>query len=250
MRADGVKFRFEEARGHAPAEAELRATVKSLDRPVFAYSYEINDNRRGNGDGRVQSGEWLTMYLTVKNVGKGRSFATMANLRNLSGEGLLLHDGRFDLPLEPGRYQARCFPRSTSNPRCRTGKPRSSCRSTTTTCAKGWSRRSGSDRGPTVITPATGADRTHPKGTQARTSTTNRMRRAGSSRGCQRDRRLLPSDRRLRAVNWRSAGVDSPSRTADVTSGGTPSASRSKTRWPPRSRFRSRSWRPGIPTPP
>ncbi len=38
MRADGVKFRFEEARGHAPAEAELRATVKSLDRPVFAYS--------------------------------------------------------------------------------------------------------------------------------------------------------------------------------------------------------------------
>jgi carboxyl-terminal processing protease len=97
MRADGVKFHFEEARGHAPADAELRTTIKSLDRPVFAYAYEIIDNRRGNGDGRVQKGEGLTMYLTVKNVGKGRSFETMANLRNLSGDGLLLHDGRFDI---------------------------------------------------------------------------------------------------------------------------------------------------------
>jgi carboxyl-terminal processing protease len=103
MRADGVKVHFEEARGHAPADAELRTAIKSLDRPVFAYSYEIIDNRRGNGDGRAQKGEGLTMYLTVRNVGKGRSFDTMANLRNLSGEGLLLHDGRFDLSnMTPG----------------------------------------------------------------------------------------------------------------------------------------------------
>jgi carboxyl-terminal processing protease len=97
MRADGVKFHFEEARGHAPADVELRTTVRSLDRPVFAYSYEIIDNRHGNGDGRAQKGEAFTMYLTVKNVGHGRSYETMANLRNLSGEGLLLHDGRFDI---------------------------------------------------------------------------------------------------------------------------------------------------------
>ena len=74
--SDGVKVHFEEARGRAPADAELRATVKSLERPIFAYSYEVIDNRRGNGDGRVQKGEDLTMYLTVKNVGKGRSFET------------------------------------------------------------------------------------------------------------------------------------------------------------------------------
>jgi carboxyl-terminal processing protease len=103
MRADGVKLHFEEARNHAPADAEIRTTVKSLDRPVFAYSYEVIDNRPGNGDGRAQRGEGLTMYLTVKNVGKGRSFETQANLRNLSGEGLLLHDGRFDLSnMQPG----------------------------------------------------------------------------------------------------------------------------------------------------
>ena len=110
MRADGVKLHFEEARGHAPADAEIRATVRSLDRPVFAYSYEVIDNRHGNGDGRVQKGEGLTMYLTVKNTGKGRSFETQANLRNLSGEGLLLHDGRFDLSnMMPGEVRRVAF---------------------------------------------------------------------------------------------------------------------------------------------
>jgi carboxyl-terminal processing protease len=110
MRADGVKLHFEEARGRAPADAEVRTTVKSLERPVFAYSYEIIDNRHGNGDGRVQKGEGLTMYLTVKNVGKGRSYETMANLRNLSGEGLLLHDGRFDISnMMPGDVKRVAF---------------------------------------------------------------------------------------------------------------------------------------------
>jgi carboxyl-terminal processing protease len=110
MRSDGVKVHFEEARGRAPVDAEMRATVKSLDRPIFAYSYEVIDNRKGNGDGRLQKGEDLTMYLTVKNVGKGRSFETMANLRNLSGEGLLLHDGRFDLSnMMPGDSKRVAF---------------------------------------------------------------------------------------------------------------------------------------------
>jgi carboxyl-terminal processing protease len=97
MRQDGVKLHFEEARNRAPADSELRVGIKSLERPIFAYSYETIDNRKGNGDGLLQKGEQLTMYLTVKNVGKGRSYETQANLRNLSGEGLLLHDGRFDL---------------------------------------------------------------------------------------------------------------------------------------------------------
>ena len=110
MRADGVKFHFDEARGRVPADAESRVTVKSLDRPVFAYSYEIIDNRRGNGDGRAQKGEGMTMYLSVKNIGKGRSFDTMANLRNLSGEGVLLHDGRFDLSgMMPGDTKRVAF---------------------------------------------------------------------------------------------------------------------------------------------
>jgi carboxyl-terminal processing protease len=50
------------------------------------------------------------MYLTVKNAGKGRSFETQANLRNLSGEGLLLHDGRFDISnMMPGDVKRVAF---------------------------------------------------------------------------------------------------------------------------------------------
>jgi carboxyl-terminal processing protease len=102
-RSDGIKIHFEEARGRVPADAETRVTVKALERPIFAYGYQIADNRKGNGDGRLQRGESLTMYLTVKNTGRGRSFETQANLRNLSGDGLLLHEGRFDISnMNPG----------------------------------------------------------------------------------------------------------------------------------------------------
>jgi carboxyl-terminal processing protease len=110
-RADGIKVHFEEARGHAPADAETRATVKALERPTFGYTYDIVDNRDGaNGDGRLQRGEGVTMYLTVKNVGKGRSYETQANVRNLSGDGLLLHEGRFDLSnMMPGESKHATF---------------------------------------------------------------------------------------------------------------------------------------------
>jgi carboxyl-terminal processing protease len=102
-RSDGIKIHFEEARGRAPADAETRVNVKALERPVFAYGYAIEDNRKGNGDGRLQRGESLTMYVTVKNTGRGRSYETQANLRNLSGDGLLLHEGRFDISnMNPG----------------------------------------------------------------------------------------------------------------------------------------------------
>jgi carboxyl-terminal processing protease len=105
-RADGIKIHFEEARSRAPADAETRVAVKALEHPVFAYGYQIADNRKGNGDGRLQRGESLTMFLTVRNTGRGRSYDTQANLRNLSGDGLLLHEGRFDLSnMNPGEVR-------------------------------------------------------------------------------------------------------------------------------------------------
>lgn len=109
-RNDGIAIRFEEARGRAPAAAELRVGVKALERPTFAYSYQIVDNKKGNGDGRIQKGEEVTMYLTVTNVGRGRAFETQANLRNLSGDGILLHEGRFDISnLKPGESKKVTF---------------------------------------------------------------------------------------------------------------------------------------------
>ena len=110
MRADGVKLHFEEARGRAPADTDIHVGIKSLERPIFAYSYEIIDNRAGNGDGRAQKGEGMTMYLTVKNIGGGRSYETQANLHNLAGDGLLLHEGRYDLSnMAPGESRKVSF---------------------------------------------------------------------------------------------------------------------------------------------
>jgi carboxyl-terminal processing protease len=109
-RSDGLSVRFDAEGGQAPAPVEIRPTVKSLPRPLFKYSYQITDDRGGNGDGRLQRGEQVRMYLTVKNVGEGRSFDTQANLSNLSGDGLLLRDGRFDVSnMAPGDVRRVAF---------------------------------------------------------------------------------------------------------------------------------------------
>lgn len=109
-RQDAIVVRFDEARGRAPSPQNLRVAVKALERPLFAYSYQISDARHGNGDGKVQKGEHLTLYLSVKNVGKGKSYETQANLRNLSGDGLLLHEGRFDISnMQPGEVRKIAF---------------------------------------------------------------------------------------------------------------------------------------------
>ena len=103
-RQDGVKVKFSAEGDHAPSDGEFRPTIRALERPVFAYAYEVVDNRgNANGDGRLQKGEGATLYLTVKNVGKGRSYETQANLRNVSGDGILLAEGRFDVSnMQPG----------------------------------------------------------------------------------------------------------------------------------------------------
>lgn len=109
-RSDGITIRFEEARSRAPAPVQALVGIKSLERPTFAYSLQIADNRKGNGDGRVQKGEALTMFVAIKNVGRGRAYETQANLRNLSGDGLLLREGRFDISnMQPGEMRRVAF---------------------------------------------------------------------------------------------------------------------------------------------
>ncbi len=109
-RADGIRVVFSEAHNHAPPEAQLRTIVRAQPRPLFAYDYQVADDGRGNGDGRLQRGELATVYLRIKNVGEGPSLSTQANLANLSGTGILLRDGRFPLEvLAPGREREVAF---------------------------------------------------------------------------------------------------------------------------------------------
>jgi carboxyl-terminal processing protease len=110
-RLDGVRFEWSEQHGRVPTSvAPLRAQVRGLERPVYAYGWQVADNIRGNGDGRVQRGEQVTMYLTVRNIGRGRGFSTQANLKNLSGQGVLLHAGRFHIDnIQPNGEQQIAF---------------------------------------------------------------------------------------------------------------------------------------------
>jgi carboxyl-terminal processing protease len=109
-RADGVKIKFDGEGGELPRAAEFRPTVRAVPKPTFRYSFQVVDDRSGNGDGRVQRGEGLTMYLTVKNEGPGVSPDTQANLANLSGDGLLLKGGRFNLgEMKPGDVRSVAF---------------------------------------------------------------------------------------------------------------------------------------------
>ena len=109
-RQDVVKVRFFAEGGEAPPDGMFTPTVKSLPRPIFAYTYQVVDNRPGNGDGQLARGEGATIYMTVKNVGKGRSYETQGNLRNLTGDGLLLHGGRFDISnMDPGAVRQVAF---------------------------------------------------------------------------------------------------------------------------------------------
>jgi carboxyl-terminal processing protease len=110
QRSDVVLVRFFAESAEPPRDVELRPTVNGLPQPIFAYTYQVVDNRPGNGDGQIARGEGATVYLTVKNVGKGPSFETQANLRNLTGDGLLLHAGRFDISnMKPGELRNVAF---------------------------------------------------------------------------------------------------------------------------------------------
>ncbi|MEZ4323773.1 MAG: MXAN_5808 family serine peptidase [Polyangiales bacterium] len=102
-RADAIRVEFSEEHERAPAPAEIRTELHALVGPQFAYSLQVADDVRGNGDGQLQVGELGSIYMRVRNVGEGPTFGVQANLRNLSGAGVLLHAGRFELePIAPG----------------------------------------------------------------------------------------------------------------------------------------------------
>ena len=101
---------FEEHGATAATENELRLGIKGLARPVFAYAYQLIDDVKGNGDGLVQRGESVRLHVTVKNTGAGKSNETLAQLRNLSDEGLDINKGRFNVDnLQPGEQKSVDF---------------------------------------------------------------------------------------------------------------------------------------------
>ncbi len=98
-RVDLLRVDFTEATGAKVNAAPVRMRIVAADRPVFAYAHQLLDE--GNGDGLVQRGERHRLRVTIKNNGRGDSDETVALLKNLSGEGVLVTTGRVKLDKLP-----------------------------------------------------------------------------------------------------------------------------------------------------
>ncbi|HEX4458349.1 MAG TPA: CARDB domain-containing protein, partial [Polyangia bacterium] len=89
---------------------ELLVKVNGPERPMFSYAYQLIDDLKGNGDGLVQRGESVRLHVTVKNGGTGKANETLAQLRNLSDEGVFINKGRFNVDnLAPGESKTVDF---------------------------------------------------------------------------------------------------------------------------------------------
>ncbi len=108
-RADWVRVTVEDGAARKAPEARTEIRVKSIDAPQFAFGYRVVQEG-GFSDGTVRPGDHVTLKVSVKNTGKGIAADAQANLRNLSGDGLLLKQGRFDLSgLKPGESRDLSF---------------------------------------------------------------------------------------------------------------------------------------------
>lgn len=95
-RTDQVAFRV----WHGDVEAarpepSIVATRGSL-RPRFAYSWQVQD-AAGNGDGVLNPGEAASVVFDVQNVGEGAAGKVLVSLRNKSGDGVYIRNGRVTL---------------------------------------------------------------------------------------------------------------------------------------------------------
>jgi carboxyl-terminal processing protease len=105
-----VKFEFSAAHDGKISPMALRFDVSALDRPRFAYSYQINDLEGGNGDSRLQRGETVKLIVDFENVGDGKAHETYATLKNLSGKKLFIINGRAaEKQMESGERKRAVF---------------------------------------------------------------------------------------------------------------------------------------------
>jgi carboxyl-terminal processing protease len=106
-RHDEVRIHFEEEGGRAPPEAVTSLDLVETQKPVFAFSTQVEDEASGNGDGLVQRGEEITLRIDVKNEGQGASGdKTFVSLKNLADEKVFIKKGRAVIgALKPGEVK-------------------------------------------------------------------------------------------------------------------------------------------------
>ncbi len=100
-REDKVTLKFQDGNNTEIPDYDFNINIYGLDRPLYAYNYEIVDDGRfgssGNGNGIPEAGETIALVLRVKNIGGGASEKTVLSLKNLSGDTVFLEKGRAEI---------------------------------------------------------------------------------------------------------------------------------------------------------
>lgn len=109
-RVDEVKIKLEDGDKNVYPPHRFQLSVRGVERPVFAYGYQLIDDVEGNSDGRAQRGEVVRLFVRVRNTGSGAAFRTVTTLKNLAGVGIFIRKGRFVLGrLAPGESKTASF---------------------------------------------------------------------------------------------------------------------------------------------
>lgn len=112
-RRDTVELEFKDRDGNAPPATSFKVAVEQLPRPRFAFGFRVDDAAAGNGDGLLQLGEEAELVVDIENRGEGRSYTTLATLRNDEKDhdrGIFIRRGRVEIDgLPPGARRAVRF---------------------------------------------------------------------------------------------------------------------------------------------
>lgn len=69
-------------------------SIEGLKRPRLAHMVYIDDQKLGNGDGKVQDQEEVDLLVWLKNIGEGKAYEPTVILKNESGSKVFLKTGR------------------------------------------------------------------------------------------------------------------------------------------------------------
>ncbi len=110
-RRDQVVAKLYDDNGMLSESAPSEMTFVELPRPAFAFNWQVNDSCEAcNGDGLIQRGEEVELFLDVTNTGKGKALDSYAQIKNAGGENIFIDKGRFKLgELAPGETKTARF---------------------------------------------------------------------------------------------------------------------------------------------
>jgi len=93
-RHDMVNFKITDEDRQFGEPREHPVEIQGLDRPKFAFGYEIDD---ASGDGVLQVDEKVTFRVFVDNIGRADSAETLAYLKDVSDDSVYLETGRIKI---------------------------------------------------------------------------------------------------------------------------------------------------------